>query len=38
MSETEVFPIRKSYGILAFWGLHTRLLAFFMIAEARELL
>lgn len=35
MSETELFPTRKSYGMFAFWGIHSLMLAFFMIAEAR---
>lgn len=34
MSNTELFPARKSYGVLAFWGIHTLMLALFLILEA----
>ena len=37
MSEAEMFPTRKSYGMFALWGIHTLMLAFFMIAEATGL-
>src|SRR6266542_1884401 len=34
MSEIEMFPKHKSYVLFAFWGPHTLMLAFFLIAEA----
>jgi hypothetical protein len=37
MSETEMFPTRKAYGMFAFWGIHTLMLFFFMMAEATGL-
>ncbi|MEP6987119.1 MAG: hypothetical protein ABI970_16050 [Chloroflexota bacterium] len=34
MSETEIFSTRKSYGMFAFWMLHTLMLILFLILEA----
>lgn len=34
MSETAALTSRKAYGMFAFWGLHTLMLAFFLILEA----
>lgn len=34
MSNTELVPACRPYGILAFWGVHTLMLAFFLILEA----
>ncbi len=33
MSNTELLPARKSYGMFAFWSIHTLMLALFLILE-----
>lgn len=34
MSSSELFPARRSYGMFAFWGMHTLMLALFLSLEA----
>ena len=37
MTETELYPNRRSYGMIAFWGLHSLMLAVTLLLEAAGL-